>query len=651
MASLQEGSPSPLGATISLEGINFAIFSTSPSISLLLFYPGAKEPFCTIALDITKNQTDGVWHIFVPELTPPFEYLYQVIFQGKKVLVHDPYSKGLSSSHIFGNNEIYEPRSRCFSLPDFDWQNVQKPKTPFKDWIIYEMHLRGFTQDPSSQVIKKGSFLGMIEKIPHLLSLGVNAVEFLPIFEFNECEFKPKRQLLNFWGYSTVNFFCPMQRYAFGDRWEDPIIECKTLIRELHRHGIAVILDVVYNHTAEGGIKGPTYSFKGLSKESYYCLDSKGDYLDYSGTGNTFNTNNPIAKQLILDSLIYWTEEMQVDGFRFDLASIFCRGPQGELLKNSPILEEIRKSPSLQESTLIAEAWDAAGLYQVGSFPGGKRWSEWNGRYRDTMRRFIKGTDWQVAPFMQALCGSQDLYSKNSPLKSINFVTAHDGYTLHDLVSFQNKHNEDNRENNLDGANNNESWNCGVEGKSEDPSILLLRNKQMKNFYLALFVSLGVPMFLMGDEYGHTKEGNNNTYCHDTPLNWFDWDALVKNKELFHFVQTLIEYRKERSSLFCKENFLTEKDIDWIDADWKGSGRFVSYVLIDPIENKDCLIAFNASHEPISFTVPSHRAWKRIVDTALSYPWDCLKNQEKRPTLPTTYLIAPWSALLAEAVT
>ena len=649
MQSFQKGTPFPLGTQISPAGVNFAVFSTSPSLSLLLFYPEAEEPFSIFDLSPIENKTDGISHIFIPELTPPFEYLYQVEYEGKKTLVHDPYSKGLSSSHIFNDTEDYQPRSRCFNLTSFDWENTQKPKIPFKEWIIYEMHVRAFTQHPSSLCIKKGTFLGMIEKIPYLLSLGINAVELLPIFEFNECEFKDKKDLVNFWGYSTVNFFCPMQRYAFGSSWEDPIIEFKTLVRELHKNGICVILDVVYNHTAEGGAQGPVLSFKGLGKETYYCLDEKQNYLNYSGTGNTLNTNHPFTKQLILDSLTYWAEEMHVDGFRFDLASIFCRGSKGEILKNPPILEDIRKLPALQNCLLIAEAWDAAGLYQVGSFPGGKKWSEWNGRYRDTVRRFIKGTDWQVAPFMQALCGSQDLYSRQSPLKSINFITAHDGYTLKDLVSYQNKHNQANQENNLDGNDGNESWNCGIEGKTQDKSILVLRNQQMKNFYLSLFVSLGIPMFLMGDEYGHTKEGNNNTYCHDTPINWFDWEALAKNPEIFHFVKSLITYRKQRKSLFCKNSFLTENNINWIDADWQGSGRFVSYVLIDPLENRDCLIAFNASHLPISFTIPPHRTWKRIIDTALSYPWDCLTENEKQPTLPSTYLIAPRSALLAEA--
>jgi glycogen debranching enzyme GlgX len=645
----QKGTPSPLGVTPTQNGINFAIFSTSSSVSLLLFYPEAEDPFAVFNLDPSLHKTDDVWHIFIPNIAPPFEYVYEVLYQNNKVHVHDPYTKALSSSNVWGSSSSYNPKGRFFIPTTFDWQNTQKPTTPLKDWIIYEMHLRGFTQDSSSKVDKKGTFLGMIEKIPHLVSLGVNAVELLPVFEFNETEFK-KKGLVNFWGYSTVNFFCPMQRYSTGNQFEDPILECKTLIRELHKNGIMVILDVVYNHTAEGGEDGPILSFKGLSQETYYCQNKEGKFADYTGTGNTFNCNHPIVKQLILDSLTYWVEEMHIDAFRFDLASIFCRSSSGDVLKNPPILDEIRKSQKLQNTLFIAEAWDAAGLYQVGSFPGGKRWSEWNGRYRDTVRKFIKGTDWQVAPFMQALCGSQDLYSRQSPLKSINFITVHDGYTLKDLVSYQNKHNEANKENNADGANDNESWNCGAEGISEDKSILFLRSRQMKNFYLALLVSLGVPMLFMGDEYGHTKNGNNNTYCHDNPINWFLWDELGRNQELFHFVQTLIAYRKERKDLFCKANFLSEKDIHWIDAEWRGPGRFVSYILLDPITKKDCLIAFNASHLPISFSIPKERSWCRIIDTALSYPWDCIKEPEKRPKLPTTYLIAPRSALLAEAI-
>ncbi len=645
-----KGKKIPLGTSIRKAGVNFAIFSQAPRLSLLLFYPEAKEPFSTISLDPIRNRTGGIWHIFIPDLSPPFEYLYKVIYPNEVAYVHDPYAKGLSSASSWGTTENYAPRGRCFDIPPFDWQEVKKPKPPLNDLIIYECHLRGFTEDPSSQVPEKGSFLGMISKIPHLLSLGVNAVELLPIFEFNECENIQKKGIYNFWGYSTVNFFCPMQRYAYDKKWEAPILEFKTLIRELHKNGIAVILDVVYNHTAENGSDGTTISFKGLAKNTYYSFDKKGDYFNFSGTGNTLNCNNPVTAKFIVDSLIYWADEMQVDGFRFDLASIFTRGPDGLVMDNPPLLELIRKAPLLQESLLIAEAWDAVGLYQVGSFPGEKRWSEWNGKYRDTVRKFIKGTDGQLPSFMQALCGSQDLYFKNSPLQSINFITAHDGYTLRDLVSYQEKHNEANKEQNKDGMNDNESWNCGIEGETEDKTISLLRNQQMKNFQMALLLSLGIPMIFMGDEYGHTKQGNNNTYCLDNKLNWFLWDELEKNQELFRFMKNLIQFRKEKSSLFCKSSFLTEKDITWLNTDLGPENRIISYILKDPLEGKDCLIIFNADYQPVNFSLPSHSVWVRVADTALSSPLDFIEEKDKRPRLIETYLIAPRSAIIAEAL-
>lgn len=645
-----KGKKTPLGTCIKNGGVNFAVFSQAPKLSLILFYPGALEPFVTIPLNPIRNKTGGVWHIFIPNLAPPFEYLYQVTYPDKTIYVHDPYAKGLTSSSKWGLTEKYEPRGRCFNIPHFDWQGVEKPKTPLKDLIIYEMHVRGFTEDPSSDVIEKGTFLGMISKIPHLLSLGINAVELLPIFEFNECENMQTKGLYNFWGYSTVNFFCPMQRYSYSKEWEAPIQECKTLIRELHRNGISVILDVVYNHTAENGEEGPTLSFKGLAKNTYYSFDANGKYFNFTGTGNTVNCNNPVTKKLIVDSLSYWADEMQVDGFRFDLASIFTRTRDGSVTQNPPLLKLIEKTPVLKDSILIAEAWDAAGLYQVGSFPGGTNWSEWNGKYRDTVRKFIKETDGQVTSFMQALCGSQHLYAESSPLKSINFITAHDGYTLHDLVSYQDKHNALNKENNQDGANDNESWNCGVEGKTKNKSILFLRNQQMKNFQMALLLSLGVPMIFMGDEYGHTKNGNNNTYCLDQKINWFLWDELEHKQDIFRFMRNIILFRKERSHLFCKDSFLSDKDIEWLFADFRPESHFIGYILKDPIKGKDCLVAFNADHKPFNFSLPSHTSWARIVDTALSSPLDFIEDKDKRPLIKDTYLIAPRSAIIAEAI-
>jgi len=643
------GTATPLGTAISDKGVNFAVFSESEGLSLLIFHTGATKPFLTFTLDPAVNKTERIWHVFIPDLDPPFEYGYKAIYKDTTFEVHDPYAKGLSSSTTWGSEEHYNPKGRCFIPSPFDWEGIEKPKTPFKDWVIYEMHVRGFTKDASCEVLEKGTFLGMIHKIPHLVSLGVNAVELLPIFEFNERESKKHTQMENFWGYSTVNFFCPMQRYAFGENPEDPSSELKTLVKELHRNGIAVILDVVYNHTAEGDNDGPVLSFKGLGRSSYYLIDSGGNYLNFTGTGNTVNANHPITKQLIVDSLSYFAEEMQIDGFRFDLASILTRGENGEVLADPPVLEEIDKAPALKDTVLIAEAWDAAGLYQVGSFPG-KRWAEWNGRYRDIVRKFIKGTDGQVQDFMQALCGSDQLYRGNSPLKSVNFITAHDGFTLYDLVSYQKKHNEANKENNQDGANDNESWNCGTEGETSDKTINFLRMRQMKNFQTALFLSLGIPMILSGDEYAHTKNGNNNTYCQDNTLNYFLWDKLEEQRELLSFTKNLILFRKEKSDLFCRDSFLSEKDIEWLQIDFSPSSRFVGYILKDKQKGKHCLIAFNASESIRNFTIPNSSSWSRVVDTALSYPTDFITDPEKRPRLLDTYLMGPRSAIIAEAI-
>ncbi|MBS0627015.1 MAG: glycogen-debranching protein, partial [Verrucomicrobia bacterium] len=387
-----------------------------------------------------------------------------------------------------------------------------------------------------------------------------------------------------------------------------------------------------------------------LAKDTYYIFDEKGEYCNFSGTGNTFNCNNPTVSQFIIDSLSYWTDEMQVDGFRFDLGSIFTRGPDGLVMKEPPLLELMRKAPALQNTLFIAEAWDAAGLYQVGSFPGEKRWSEWNGKYRDTVRRFIKGTDGEIASFMQAICGSQELYFENTPLQSINFITCHDGFSLHDLVSYQEKHNEMNKENNKDGMNDNQNWNCGTEGSTIDKEILLLRNRQMKNFQMVLLLSVGVPMMLMGDEYGHTKQGNNNTYCQDNNLNYFLWDELENKKDLFQFVKKLISFRKEKKDLFCRDSFLSEKDVTWINVDWAPSNHFLSFILKDHKQGKDCLIAFNAHHLPIEFQLPSYTKWSRVADTALSSPLDFIEEIDKRPKLKDTYLIGPRSAIIAEAI-
>ena len=647
------GAPAPLGATVHADGVNFAFFSESEAtFSLSLFQPGSCDPFCKVTLDPHLHKTGSIWHIYLQNLFPPFEYAYQSS-QGQDLLL-DPYAKGVSSSIEWGKKTPYLPiKGRVFLSPPFDWQNVAKPTTPFEQWIIYEMHVRAFTQSPSSHVLHTpGTFLALIEKIPYLKSLGINAVELLPIFEFNECEHPP----CNVWGYSTVNFFCPMQRYATCTNFEAAILEFKTLVRELHKNGLRVILDVVYNHTAEGGAEGPTFSLKGFDQKAYYSIDKQGGYHNFSGTGNTVNCNHPATKQLIVDSLSYWVQEMHIDGFRFDLASILTRDAQGVVLQDPPILEAIEQCPLLQETILIAEAWDAAGLYQVGSFPGKARWSEWNGAYRDTVRQFIKGTPGEAGSFASALCGSQPLYHKdNTPLKSINFITSHDGYTLHDLVSYQNKHNEANGEQNRDGTNDNLSWNCGAEGDTNSAYILALRKKQQKNFLLALMVSLGVPMILMGDEYGHTRKGNNNPYCQDNELNWFLWDQLPSHQDLVRFFQCTVALRREFASLFCLTHFLSDKEITWHGkrprrANWGKNNHLVAFSRSNAQKTKQCLVAFNAGPDPILWQIPKSNSmnWFRIIDTSLQSPYDFLENPLERPKLGFAYLLAPYSAFFAE---
>jgi isoamylase len=626
------GEPSPLGVTKLDTGVNFAFHSSADEdVSVVLFAPGEKTPFAHFTLDPAVNRTDQVWHIEIKKLNCTFDYGIQI---GKELLL-DPYATCVNTSHEWSSPTYAERkplgRHQNNATP-FDWENDTPPMIPYQNLVIYEMHVRSYTLDPSSHVKNPGTFLGMIEKIPHLKELGVNAVELLPIFEFNECE-NPRvdpqtgKKLCNYWGYSTVNFFSLMNRYGTSD-------EFKTLVKELHKNGIEVILDVVYNHTAEGNEEGPNYSFRGLDDKSYYILGPDGEYYNYTGCGNTFNCNNPIVSDLIVDSLRYWVNEMHIDGFRFDLASILTRNEQGHPLQDPPVVRRIAEDPLISNAKLIAEAWDAAGLYQVGNFPSYGRWAEWNGKYRDIVRKFMKGTDGNAGPFAGVVTGSQDLYNyEGKPYFSINFITAHDGFSLRDLVSYNHKHNLANGENNQDGANDNESWNCGHEGPTNNTKILMFRQRQMKNFVVALMVSVGTPMMLMGDEYGHTNGGNNNTWCQEGPINDFLWSELDQEKELFRFFKSMIAFRKNNPMLRRTE-FLQTEDVDWhglnpFEPDWSPASRFVAYTLKDKAKGNHIYIAFNATN--IRPTVhlppaPENKKWYRIVDTALDAPNDYIDN-------------------------
>lgn len=641
----EKGSPLPLGISKRAGEVNFSLFSEhATEVRLCLFSLGAETPFFEAPL----FQTGFLWHLGVHGLPEEgqIEYGYRVegpndpqkrqLYDASKVLL-DPYAKEMNTLHIWGKEE-YSPRGKVAFPPPFDWENTLPPRIAMENLVIYEMHVRGLTIDPSSLSAHPGMFLGILDKIPHFLKLGINAIELMPIHEFNESESPQK----NYWGYSTVNFFSPMNRYAKASALQ----EFKTMVRELHKHKIEVFLDVVYNHTAEGAPgKGPTYSLRGIDNQVYYLEK------DFSGCGNTMNANHPVAARMIIDSLHYWVKEMHVDGFRFDLASALTRDEQGQPLREPPLIEAITYDPTLCDVKLIAEAWDAHGLYQVGSFPAWGRWAEWNGKYRDVVRRFIKGTDGQVGEFARVLCGSEDLYGETrDPYHSINFITAHDGFTLRDLVSYQEKHNEANGEENRDGANNNESWNCGVEGETHNHQIVQLREQQMRNFHAALMISLGIPMILMGDEYGHTRGGNNNTWCQDNALNWFLWKELDRASAFFRFYTLMIAFRHRHAAL-RRTTFYTLKDIAWhghepLQPNWGPESRFIAF------SHDNLYIAFNAHFDKAPLHLPHpppHKKWYRVVDTALKPPEDILEEPALHAPLKHTYNMAPHSAFIAEA--
>ena len=538
---LRRGRPFPFGATLIPGGVNFSIYSShATACTLVLFKKRAPEPMVEIPFP-DEFRIGNVYSMIVFDLDyENIEYGYR--FEGefnprnghwfdRSQILMDPYAKIISGRDVWGItpdwNHPYQHRSRI-AFDDFDWENDRPLEIPPEDLIVYEMHVRSFTQHPTSGVKHPGTFAGIREKIPYLKDLGINAVEMMPIFEFDEFEnSRPSpisgETLLNYWGYSTVGFFAPKAGYAATGKLGMQVDEFKNLVKELHHNGIEVILDVVFNHTAEGNENGPYISFRGIDNKTYYMLTPEGYYFNFSGCGNTLNCNNPIVRNLVLDCLRYWVSEYHIDGFRFDLASILGRDPWGAPLTNPPLLEILAFDPILAKCKLIAEAWDAGGLYQVGSFPAYGRWAEWNGKYRDTVRQFLKG-DGNVGEMAQRLQGSPDLYaaSGRAPATSINFVTCHDGFTLADLVSYNHKHNEANGENNNDGGDDNESWNCGAEGWTDDPNINALRQRQMRNAIAILLVSQGVPMLLMGDEVGRSQNGNNNTYCHDSELTWLN---------------------------------------------------------------------------------------------------------------------------------
>jgi len=659
---LRCGKPFPFGATTVPGGVNFSIYSShATSCSLVLFQKHEKQPMAEIPFP-EEFRIGNVYCMVVFDLDyENLEYGYRMDgpnnfqsghwFDQSKILM-DPYAKVIGGRDVWGVtpdwDDIYHHRARI-AFDDFDWQDDRPLEILSEDQIIYEMHVRSFTRHHSSGVKEKhqGTFAGIRDKIPYLQELGVNAVELMPIYEFDEFEnSRPNPEtgetLFNYWGYSTVGFFAPKAGYAATGKFGMQVDELKNLVKELHKNGIEVILDVVFNHTAEGNERGPTISFRGLDNKTYYMLTPEGYYFNFSGTGNTLNCNNPIVRDMVLDCLRYWAAEYHIDGFRFDLAAILGRDPWGAPLANPPLLETLAFDPILAKCKLIAEAWDAGGLYQVGSFPAYGRWAEWNGKYRDSIRNFLKG-DGLVGDVAQRLQGSPDLYaaSGRAPATSINFITAHDGFTLMDLVSYNGKHNEANGENNNDGSNDNDSWNCGWEGITDDPGINALRRRQVKNAVAILMVSQGVPMILMGDEMGRTKNGNNNTYCHDNELNWLNWDLLEKNADLFKFFKHCIAFRKAHPVLRNNWHFRNQDyvgsgygDITWHgtkawNADWSNSNRTIAFMLCGKhakqgtYEDNYIYVAMNMHWEAHWFELPAlhpSMKWHIFANTGVTPP-------------------------------
>ena len=694
---VQNGMSIALGAVLEKNGVNFAIYSKdATSVKLCLFNSDkASEPSQIIELDSTENKTGDIWHIFVEGLSEGALYLYLIDgpydpTKGKRFNVNkylfDPYAKAFSSGSVFKSyNNLHKKGfsenkggkvldlsdfPKCVVVSDdFDWEGDKPLNYPLEDTIIYETHLKGFTASETSNVKSeiKGTYKGFTEKVDYLKSLGITSVELLPIFEFDENEngnTNPKtgNPLVNYWGYSTIGFFAPKTSYAFDKTPGGAVKEFKQMVKQLHKAGIEVILDVVYNHTAEGNEQGYTFSFRGIQNDVYYSLpmNEKQYYMNFSGCGNSVNCNHPVVSQFILDSLRYWVLNMHVDGFRFDLASILTRAENGTPIPfDMPSLTEaINEDPVLANTKIIAEPWDCAGLYQLGGFPGGKnnRWSEWNGRFRDDIRRFIRGDEKVVTAAATRICGSSDCYNHDgrTPFASINFVSAHDGFTLNDLVSYNYKHNEENGENNRDGSDDNLSYNHGFEGECTNPKIEMLRLKKIKSFLIYLFISQGVPMLLAGDEMRRTQHGNNNAYCQDNELSWIDWTYAEKNKNLVEFTKKLIQLRKNHK-VFRRNQFfghstdaISNPEITWFDSngkmlEWSKANRFLGFRLNGQKVDNDFYIATNMDLYDLTITLPpltGSKKWYRIADTSFESPEDILEsgkeellNEQKRYVL------------------
>jgi glycogen operon protein len=667
-----------LGATVVEGGVNFCLYSrTATGVELLLFDREDSPPVRTLRFHPADNRTYHYWHLYVPGVQAGQIYGYRLEgpsvptsglrFDRDKVLL-DPYGRGSvvppkyrrEDAHREGDNAATAMKSVVVDPGDYDWEDDVPLNRPSAATIIYEMHVRGFTQHGSSEVDQKfsGSYAGLIEKIPYLQQLGITAVELLPVFHFDAQDAPPGKT--NYWGYAPVSFFSPHPAYSSRRDPLGPVDEFRDMVKALHRAGIEVILDVVFNHTAEGNEHGPTLSFRGVDNPTYYILEDGGArYANYTGCGNTLNANHPVVRRMIVDSLRYWVEQMHVDGFRFDLASILSRDVNGHPLPNPPVLWDIESDPVLAGTKLLAEAWDAAGLYQVGSFVG-DAWKEWNGRFRDDIRDFFRAEPGAVRRIADRIVASPEIYGhkQREAEQSVNFVTCHDGFTLNDLVSYNEKHNEANGEDNRDGANDNRSWNCGVEGPTGDPEVEKLRNRQAKNFLAVTLLSLGVPMIQMGDEVRRSQRGNNNAYCQDNEISWFDWTLVSKHADLHRFVSLLcarrrlrdIEHERERVSIaaMLRDAVKAWHGVKLGEPDWSDSSHSLAFGAELRREGLLFHLILNAYWSPLEFELPNSESgkWRRWIDTALDSPHDIVPWDEAPDWTANSYTVADHSVVM-----
>jgi isoamylase len=678
---LRSGASAPLGATIRDGGVNFSVFSKDATLVELLLFDDANavKPAMVVPLDADKHRTYHYWHVFMPDLRPGQVYAYRAHgpfapergcrFDAEKVLL-DPYGLAVSVPERYdrwaaarpGDNAATSMKSVVVDPDRYDWEGDLPLNRPFAETVIYELHVAGFTRHPSSGLAarKRGTYAGMIEKIPYLKDLGVTVVELLPVFQFDSQD-APKGRV-NYWGYQPVSFFAPHHAYSSQKNPLAVLDEFRDMVKALHRAGLELIIDVVFNHTTEGGLNGPTLCYRGLANDVYYIFEKdRSGYADYTGCGNTLNANQSIVRRLIQDSLRYWVTQMHVDGFRFDLASILSRDEKGHPIPNPPILWDIELDPLLAGTKLIAEAWDAAGLYQVGSFVGDK-WQEWNGRFRDDVRRFVRGDNGSVPGVATRILGSPDLYGheEREAEQSVNFVTCHDGFTLNDLVSYNHKHNEENGENNRDGSNDNFSCNCGVEGPIDDVLVEALRNRQVKNFFALLLLAAGTPMILMGDEVRRTQRGNNNAYCQDSDVNWFDWSLLERHGDIHRFVKELNKFRQRRdvtadTTALSLNQLLHRARIKWHGValnrpDWSNHSHSLAFTLRS-LHGRFLLHGMlNAYWEALTFELPQApeggQAWRRCIDTALNSPDDICPWENAPAVTQATYIAQPRSVVL-----